>query len=75
MFVKSILFASVVLIGTPSEMLNTQNQSQSLSSTEISELLTVNRQECTLVRDLGGGVCEYQCPGIPGTIHALCGTL
>ena len=75
MFIKSILFASVMLIGAPSESTIAQNQSQTLSSAQINELLTVNRQECTLIRDLGGGVCEYQCPGIPGTIHALCGTL
>ncbi|MCR9077794.1 MAG: hypothetical protein NXH78_01735 [Hyphomonadaceae bacterium] len=75
MIVKSIVFASAIFIAMPGEGVSTQHQAQQLTSAEIQEFLDIKREDCTLVRDLGGGVCEYQCPGIPGTIHALCGTL
>lgn len=75
MIVKSIVFASAILMSVPSNGNVAQNDAQRLSSAEIQDILSVNRQECTLIRDLGGFVCEYECPGVPGTIHALCGTL
>ena len=75
MIVKSIVFASAILMGMPSNGAVTQTDAKRLSSAEIQDILNVNRQECTLIRDLGGFVCEYECPGVPGTIHALCGSL
>ncbi|MEM7637983.1 MAG: hypothetical protein AAF269_02880 [Pseudomonadota bacterium] len=75
MIIKSIIFASAVLMSAPSQAVVTQTEAPKLSSAEIEDLLNVNRQECTLIRDLGGWVCEYECPGVPGTIFALCGTL
>ncbi len=75
MIVKTVIFASAILMGVPSNGAVPQADVQRMSSAEIQDILKINRQECTLIRDLGGFVCEYECPGVPGTIHAICGTL